>query len=145
MSEPIFRPLTLGDTSDDDGQVLDQLFEAEPNPPTVPVAPVDTPPLPQPTPSTRLLTRRQSVDPTWSTLTQLLPEDTRRKNLVVRVTSPDDTATDGIIIRSDNGPALGGAFLAHGQDLTLIGHTGAVLVAASGAAAVNVDVWSVTE
>lgn len=146
MTDPVFRPLNTGDTQDDDPQVIDSLVEAVSAPPTPVVEPIVTPPLPEPKVPTRLLSVRQRVDPTWSAPTLLLPEDTRREYLYVSVTSAAETAvtTDGVIFRSETGPAVGG-LLMHGNSLPLDHHTGALLVSAIGTDPVYVDVWSVTK
>lgn len=92
MSDPSFRPLNLGDTQDDDAQVLDSLFVATDTPPTPVVEPITTPVLVDPPSPTRLLSVRQSVDPSWTTPTLLLPEDTRRQFLTVSVSETTEEA-----------------------------------------------------
>lgn len=143
MSDPSFVPLNLGNTADDDATVLDSLVEGVSAPPTPEIEPIVTPVLPSPKVTTKLLSVRQLVDPLWLSPTVLLPEDSRRKYLYVTVTSPADTATDGVMLRSDGG--MGTALLTHGKTVPLDSHTGPLLAIAVGAAAVYVDVWSVTE
>lgn len=143
---PTFGPLHTGDTHDDDGQILDALFEQNSNPPAPPVTPIVTPVLRDPKIPTRLMSIRQLIDPTWLRPTMILPEDCDRQSLTLRVTSPNTTATDGVVILSEvHGSTVGKGFLAHGQDLTLYNHTGALYVLGAGAASVYLDVWSVTK
>lgn len=149
MSDVSFRSLNLGNTADDDPQVLDSLVQQEANPPTPVVEPIVTPSLPEPRIPTRLLSVRQLVDPTWAAPTMVLPADTERKYLTVSVTSPAGTTTDGVAVVSEvKGSVATLGILTHGRTLALDGHTGPVWVLASSvsaAAAVYVDAWSVTK
>jgi hypothetical protein len=143
VSDPSFGPLVVGNVNDDDAAVIDSLVEQAPEPPAPVVEPIDATPLITPPVPTRLLSVRQSVDPTWQSPTLLMPADNKRKSLSIRVES--DTATDGVVIMSDVRNGAGLARLYPGTLLTLDHHTGGVRVMAVGAAAVNVNVWSVTE
>lgn len=145
MSDPSFGPLVVGDVTDDDAEVIDSLVQQAPEPPAPVVEPIASTPLVTPTVPTRLLSTRQLVDPAWPTPTLLLPADKTRKSLSVKVTSPANTATDGVVVMSDVRNGEGLALVCHGTLLTLDHHTGDVRVKANGAAAVYVDVWSVTE
>lgn len=153
MSDPSFRPLNLGNTADDDAQVLDSLVQTESTPPTPPVQHIVTQPLPDPVIPTRLMSVRQTVDAAWNTPTQLLPADPRRVSLVIRCRQTSGgAADDGIYVMSDLNTGTGMAVLqAAGTtqtaptSLDLSGHTGAVYAKTSGANSVIVDVWSVTK
>lgn len=146
MSDVSYRPLNLGDTADDDSQVLDSLVQQEANPPTPVIEPIVTPSLSEPRIPTRLLSVRQLVDPLWQSPTMLLPADPERKYLYLCVTSPAGTTTDGVAVVSEvKGSVATLGILTHGRTLPLDGHTGPVWVLGSGAAPVNVDVWSVTK
>lgn len=145
MSDMSYRPLNLGNTADDDPQVLDSLVQSEATPPTPVPERIVTPALPEPKIPTRLLSVRQSVDPLWMSPTLILPADTNRQYLYLTVTSPAATATDGVAVVSEvKGSLATLGILTHGRVLPLDGHTGPVWVLGSGAAPVNVDVWSVT-
>lgn len=145
MSDPSFRPLNLGNTSDDDPEVIDSLVQTVSEPPKPQVEPIVTPALPLPVKPNRLFSVRQTVDPSWDRPTLILPEDTRRKFLRINVTSPTDVADDGVVIIDHVGASTGRPVVMHGADIELPGYTGAVFAIATGSAAVYVDCWSVTE
>jgi hypothetical protein len=142
--------------SDDDGQVIDSFFIETDSPPNLKEA---TQPIPAPVATTipvatKILTKSQSIDPTWGTPTQLLPADVRRKCMGFRVNSPGSVATDGVRIASDIGDLLTAGRVLHGQTLSdaLSCHTGAIYAVTTGlgangaaSAVVNVEIWAVTE
>lgn len=145
MSDPSFVPLHTGDTQDDDAHVIDSLVETVSAPPTPVVEPINPIDLPVPLAPNNLLSVTQTVNPGWLEPTLIMPENTSRVSLVIMVNSPTSVVTDGICIRSANGPRDGQAVLLHGQTLTLDGYTGAVRVFAIGNAPVVVNVWSVNK
>lgn len=147
VSDVSYRPLNLGNTSDDDPQVLDSLVQSEATPPTPIVEPIVTPVLPEPRIPTRLLSVRQTVDPLWTQPTMILPADTRRKYLHIRCrATTGGTADDGVVITSELKSTGGLAFLNTANTTGLdLPHTGAVYATAIGTNPVLVDVWSVTE
>jgi len=110
MTEPLTGPLTppiapaevnpqphrtlAGNHADDDGQAIDDWFEAAPaGPVKYDDAPRPTAPEVKPV-ATRLLTRTVTVGMPGTTLydpVQLFPADTRRKSLVIQVADSDPT------------------------------------------------------
>jgi len=146
-----FGDLHVGDTKDDDAQIIDDDIRE-----------VDTPPTPitEPIPhvsledtikrTTKLGGVTQTLAPSWSTPTLLLPANDKRVGLQIKATSPTAVATDFVVISSDPGlmqgnNAFAGA-LYHGQSLTLDYHTGAVYATALGASlSIIVTAWETSK
>jgi hypothetical protein len=153
---PVFGTENL---KDDDGQIIDEFFIETDTPPplkdaTEPIdktAAIDIPRI------TRIITKTQLVDPTWSTPIQLLPSDSKRHGVGIRVWSPGLVATDGIRLSSDLGEVYSAGVILHGQvppGDALSEHTGPLYATAANltttgvgiaSAPVFVMVWSVSE
>ena len=151
MSSPVFVPLNTGDTSDDDGQVLDSLFIETDTPPEMQIEPLpDRKPIEEPARTTRLLTGNLSLNPLWTSPTLLLPADGNRKDFYIRVTSSNLVApvvTDYIWLADESGKTgtTESARLFHGQDLNIGMHTGPLYVSALGSTEpLYVSYWSTT-
>ena len=137
-------PLRLGDTTDDDAQVLDSLVQSEHEPPEVTDA--ITPALaPDPVLAkrpTRLIAGTISIPATWLVPTLLLPEDLNRISLMITV----DTVAPAYVEIGDNPSNLvGRIYLTPEPTVILPGHTGAVWVSTANASAVSrISYWAVT-
>lgn len=158
MSAPRFEAATealapplAGDPYDDDGQVIDDLFNPTSGPPpdmtpalsqivkllTVSVAP------------TRVISGFQNVDSTFSEPTLICAKDLNRKRIVVRFVG--GAATDFVYVTDEKNKAQpvsttsgqAGKLLS-GADITLDGHNGNVWVG-FGAGSGSVSWWAVTE
>ncbi|HXK37031.1 MAG TPA: hypothetical protein VJ553_05625 [Candidatus Paceibacterota bacterium] len=87
IDSPQERPIYGGNTSDDDPQVIDSLFQESQTPPD-PAASITDPAGPLPVPPrrpTRILTGNILLQPTWDKPTLLLPEDLNRKRIAIAV------------------------------------------------------------
>lgn len=134
-------PHIAGNYKDDDAEVLDNLVEAEANPPApeeMPLVPIDKPI--EPPKITRLISNTFTVDKAWAEPTLLLPADPNRKSLSIRVTST--TATDVVNVADEKNKAQSAgtsySVQASAVALDLSNHTGAVWVYAPNLAATAV-------
>lgn len=141
MSTPEFRELHLGDTSDDDPQVLDSLVQQQANP---------VPPIPdvltsevveRPKRITRMQSGRLTIQSTWQPV-RVLPPDTFRISLFIAMDSADPTDTVLIADTSDN--AMTGGSIFQANPLPLRDHTGAVWAYNPTAHSVSISYWAVT-
>ena len=129
MSEPNPTYLNTGDVNDDDAEIIDDLVESDPTPPTADELPITrgpNTPVIQPLPS-RLLTHTATYQASAGVI-QAVPEDPRRKNLTIRVHGSND-----IFLAQDASALTMGmstAFVLPGPGtLDLDGYTGALWVA----------------
>jgi hypothetical protein len=147
MSEPTFVPLYTGDTHDDDPVVLDSLYESVTEGPTPIEDVVFEPVVERPIPAGRLVTGSLRIDPTWATPSMILPADTRRKHVEIRLRGTDNT--DFVQVADESGKVMtetGAGKIYHGDPpLTFDDYTGAIHITAYGSPhAVIVSWWSVT-
>jgi hypothetical protein len=143
------KPLNLGNTTDDDGQVLESLYEGISEPPDVteaigePYAP-DSVPAERPT---RIITGTLTVLNTWTQPTCILSEDLNRKSLTMTVVT--EAATDYVNMADDYSllsADTSGRLYAMEAAEVLGKHTGPVWVtAANSGHQVIVSWWAVTE
>jgi hypothetical protein len=154
LESPPYDHNYFGDLKDDDAQVLESLVEQHPSPPD----PVVEPLIPQHVvtvkPQTRLVTTRIAVPTTgWSGATLLIPGDSNRVSLFIRVRG---TSTDGVYLSDDPSKANSATsgFVQAGDFVKLDGHTGPVWIQApltafggiaTNGATVSVDCWAVTQ
>lgn len=140
------RPTIAGDTTDDDGQVINSLTQGDATPPIPTELPtVDLGITIKAPPMTRLMTGSMVVPNTWAPV-MILPADPNRKTLKIRVQSA--TATDYIRVSDDPGK-LQFANLSYlgyiSLPVELDGHTGPVwLSAPDGTGPVTVTYAAVT-
>ena len=155
MSEPTFVPLNVGDTNDDDGQVFDDLFKANPLPPT----PEDHPVVnreEQPKKPTRLIANSFTV-PAGGVLTdpvQVAWTDPNRKSLTLMVIG---AAQDFLYVADETtklatvtpaGSRMSSRVNSSLLPIVLTDFTGPLYVKTDGtpmSAAVSLEVLSVTE
>ena len=155
------KPFETEDLHGDDASIIESYDIEIDAPPKLSDATQPIPPsaVAQPVKYTRVLTRSETIQPTWSP-TMLFPSDPNRKNMTIRVTSlgADGTgttpiATDGIRISSDSGDILSAGVLLSGQSMSdcMTDHNGAVYVVATGTGTggasqynVRIDAWTVT-
>lgn len=136
--------LNVGKLDDDDYQVIDDLLTDSNELPPLPVEPsLPQPALVEPKPVTRLM-GGTFVIPAGQTF-QVMNEDSRRKNLVVRVTA---AGTDYAYVTDENskGNDMSAGRL-YNADLASFGsHNGPVYLStpSGNSAAVTVSLWSVT-
>jgi hypothetical protein len=143
--DPTFGPLHLGNTADDDGQVIDSLLvevDAPPAPQDL-IGPISPEPLIKPRPVTRLNTGNYTIDTTWGPV-QVVPADPNRLQLRIRGMSNAATpgAGDYILLGYDRGMVGAGNNsavykLRNNVSLDLDEHTGEVWVAAQPGLAAN--------
>jgi hypothetical protein len=138
--------LNTGDPADDDGRIIDALFETNPNPPeALPNFPTIQPAKRSPV-TNRLLTGTITLNPTDAPY-QFLPADPRRISVGLAVYSVAGTATDYATISDDVGK-LGIGFqsafvMFHGKDRDLAnGYTGALVASAINAAGAMRISWA---
>ena len=152
MSSPM-TPFESQNVKDDDGSVIDSFFIESDTPPDLKFAtqpiPVDV--LEDPVKNTRIISKDELIDYTWTTPYAVLPADANRKSLNVYVYSPTAVATDGVRLSDENGTIYTAGKLLHNGTIELTHHTGALWVLPCGAAAgntasapVRLQVWSVT-
>ena len=163
MSAPMFEPVTealapelAGDPHDDDAQIIDDFFEPASGPADVSAAKVDfrdhsQVSIPR---ITRLFSGAQQIDVNTVQPIQILPADTNRKTVVLRLTGPAGTvATDYILVADEANKCVivtstsnQGGRLYSGSDLYLDGHTGPIFVGL-GNVGTNVVIswWAVSE
>lgn len=127
---PIFGTQNL---HDDDGPVIDSLLIETDNPPDIKEAtePIEKSPDKNPPRPDRLLTGTFNVSQGgFISPVMVLPADANRKSIILSVysTAATPTATDFVLVASENGLASGNnAFnIHHGKDYTLYDYTGAV-------------------
>jgi len=137
-------PLRLGDTTDDDAQVLDSLVQSEHEPPEVTDA--ITPALaPDPVLAkrpTRLIVGTLFSYATWLTPTMILPEDLNRISLTVTV---DVSAGDYFEVGDSPNNMAARIYTTAVPTVILPGHTGAVYVSTTTAGANGrFNYWAVT-
>lgn len=146
MSAP-FTPLNTGDTTDDDGTVIDSLFIETDRPPDPLIEPFpDLVPIEEPAKTRRLLSGNRTLLTTWDPIL-LLPPDIRRKDFYARVTSPTAVATDFVWLCDESGKiaTTDCGKLFHTQDINLGLHTGPLYVSCVGSSApMVVSYWSTT-
>jgi hypothetical protein len=141
--------------ADDDGQVIDSLFIETDAPPDLKAALSVLlqlgEKLKEPAKITRLISRSLSLDPTWGPVL-LLPADSLRKELKIRVYSPTAVATDGARFSDEPGDIRTAGRVLHTGTSPFENHTGPVYVIGTGAgtngaasATVIIEAWSVTE
>lgn len=130
-------PVIAGDHADDDGVVLDSLFQTAPEPPRPAAPPLGPGPAPVPprTP-TRLLTGGMTVTPGHGAVL-ILPADPLRKCLTLSVLPPGSgDAAPALRIAEDSGRVMtdnGSLLLTQARHWDGVAHyTGAVWVACSG-------------
>lgn len=99
MSEPIYEPLHLGNTADDDGQVIDSLFMTVAEVPRIADEIIRRFPTPVKT-MDRMITFTQIIY-AGKPPVQLLPADMNRKKLMVRANSTGQ-GSDGVLIGDDS-------------------------------------------
>jgi hypothetical protein len=150
LESPEFGHLYLGDTNDDDAQVIQSYFTPAPDgPPNVYKEPIPDQTVVVPVVLNRLLPGNQLIDPLWAQPSQILPSDEFRIMLMVKAFST--TATDGILIAdnpnaliSPDGallPKLGARMLPADGWINLGPYTGALAATAFGAAAPVLFTW----
>lgn len=141
MSAPVSgadtRPLTLGDTRDDDGAVIDSFFVETDAPPALVIEPIDTAPLHKPKPATVLRTGTYELATGWTAI-KLLVADPNRNTFRLRGYSlaAAPSATDYALVAFDPGLLTPQAAfrLRHNTSLDLDEHTGDVYVLLNSAA-----------
>lgn len=150
-------PFETQNVHDDDGPVLDSMFQQTSEPPDLKDAiqfDADAPAVKEPVRQTMIIGGAQLIRSTWTSPTQILPFDENRKSMTIRVFSPTAVATDGVRISSDVGLLPNAGFALHGDMVTdfLIEHTGPVYVqsvsATTGGAAsadIILSIWAVTK
>ncbi len=143
MSEPTFRPLNTGDTSDDDGAVIDSFFVETNNAPERVADVAVVPTVARPVPTNRLMTGSLTVSNTWTDATMLLPADQNRKHLEIRVNGTVDVdfirvSDESGKLNSDTGA---GRVYANQAPFILDDYTGAVWVSAVGSTGSPVVSW----
>lgn len=137
LESPEYETLYLGDTKDDDGQVIDSLF-IETNTPAAPVIEAIAPaPLEEPKPTTRIFGGSFNFEQTrladYTSPIQILPADANRKDLTIksysRAAAP--TVTDFVFVADENGKMSAngtGKLRPSSSDFDLSNHTGAVWI-----------------
>ena len=138
MSSPLVSPefanLYVGDTKDDDGQVIDSLVQEVDAPATPVTEAIDQSPLLAPIKYGRLLTGAVVLNSTdYVTPTMVLPPDENRIHLRIDGYSlaAAPAAKDYASFSDENGKAQsvsGGTRLRHGKGYTLDDYTGALWV-----------------
>jgi hypothetical protein len=100
LETPEFGNLYLGDTNDDDPQVIQSYFTPAPDgPPNVYTEPIPDQGIINAPVLNRMINGSSLMQPTWAQPTQVLPADEFRIMLMVKALSA--TATDGVSI-ADN-------------------------------------------
>lgn len=139
MSAPLetaeFKTLYVGNTSDDDGQVIDSLVQEVDSPAEKVMEPIDQEPLQNPKPINRLMTGTLVLNGTDTIAPQMiLPPDDNRIHLRVDGLSlaVAPAAKDYAFLSDENGKVSGAGTLAfrlrHNKALTTDDYTGAVWV-----------------
>lgn len=140
--------------SDDDGAVIDSFLIETDAPPNLKDAtePIIVRALESPKKISRIISKDETLDPTWTQPHLLLPADANRRSLNILVYSPTAVATDGARFSDEAGNIRSSGKILHGDTVPFTDHTGPVYVLACGAASegaasapVSVEVWSVTE
>jgi hypothetical protein len=156
MSEPTYTPLVVGDIHDDDPDVLASMVgivSDSPAPEDLPyVAGAQVSPKRRRRRPSPLLTGYYSLDPSFIGATMILPADSYRTSLTVRVSSPSGSTTDYVSVSDDAGKVAvpnGSGRLYSGHALSVDTHTGPLWVAAWGnaggapGAVIGVSYWAV--
>lgn len=150
-------PFETQNVHDDDGPVLDSMFEQTSEPPDLKDAVefgLPAPAVKEPVRQTMIIGGAQLIRSAWTAPTLLLPFDENRKSMTIRVYSPTGVATDGVRISSDLGLISSAGFALHGDMVTdfLVEHTGPVYVQSvsmptGGLASADVllSIWAVTK
>jgi hypothetical protein len=151
LESPDFKNLYVGDENDDDATITREYFTPAPDgPPNVYKEPIpDQSVLVNPPILNRLIAGTDTIDPTWTQPTQILPVDEFRIQMMVKVISA--TLTDGVTL-ADNpnnltAPVAGtfskmGARITPGDGWVNLGpYTGALCASAAGSAAAVIFSW----
>ncbi len=152
MSAPM-EPFESQNKSDDDGAVIDSFFVETDAPPKLEgaIEPILVRTLESPRKITRLISKDETIDPSWEPYL-VLAADPNRKSLNILVYSPTAVATDGIRFSDERGNIRTSGKILHGDTIPFTDHTGPVYALPCGAAAggaasapVSLEIWSVTE
>ena len=154
LETPEFGTLYVGDTRDDDGQVIDSLVQEVDSPATPVVQPIAPTPLVRTKRTTRLLSGTiifdnlniANIGPI-----QILPADAKRLEWTIKgfslVAAP--TVTDFVFIADENGKlnTSSSGRLRSGQHINMDDHTGALWVLPNAAITglFEVTYWATTE
>lgn len=153
MSAPM-EPFESQNKTDDDGAVIDSFFIETDAPPKLSDAtePILVKALQEPRKITRLISKDETISPSWLEPYLVLPADANRKSLNILVYSPTAVATDGVRFSDEPGNIRTGGKILHGDTVPFTDHTGPVYAIACGAGAngvasapVSLEIWSVTE
>jgi hypothetical protein len=146
------EPFESQDKNDDDGPVIDSLFQEVNAPPKLSEAtqPIIVKTLESPKVITRIISKDETIAPEWGAY-MVLPADANRKSLNIAVYSPTSVETDGVRFSDEPGNIRTSAKVLHGDTVPITDHTGPVYAIATGAvngsasAPVSLEIWSVTE